>query len=258
METQAMTQPQAIIMAAGQGTRMQSDLPKVVHEAAGKPMVWWVVQACKQAGVSRCVVVVGYKADAVKAALADEDNIVYVEQLEQLGTGHAAQMAEPAFENEAECDVFVLAGDGPLIQGHTLSKVLDAHRSTGAAATLATTILDDPTGYGRIVRDETPGGSGGFGRIVEQKDCDEQQAAITEINPGYYCFNSRELFETLPLVKDNNSQGEIYLTDVPGILKSQDKTVSVVDAVPPEDVLSANTLEQLAECDRILRERQSA
>jgi bifunctional UDP-N-acetylglucosamine pyrophosphorylase/glucosamine-1-phosphate N-acetyltransferase len=254
METQAMTQPQAIIMAAGQGTRMQSDLPKVVHEAAGKPMVWWVVQACKQAGVSRCVVVVGYKADIVQSALADEDDIVYVEQLEQLGTGHAAQMAEPAFENEPECDVFVLAGDGPLIQGHTLSKVLEAHRSTNAVATLATTILDNPTGYGRIVRADDDS----FGRIVEQKDCDEQQAAITEINPGYYCFNSRELFETLPLVKDNNSQGEIYLTDVPGILKSQDKTVSVVDAVPPEDVLSANTLEQLAECDRILRERQSA
>lgn len=241
----------AIILAAGKGTRMQSDLPKVLHEVAGRPMVWWVVQACKEAGTDLCVVVVGYKGELVREALSGESGIAFVEQTEQLGTAHATQMAEPAFANRALGDIFVLAGDGPLIRGKTLARLLEVHRRTHAAATLATSVIDDPTGYGRIVRAD----DGSFNAIVEQKDATDAQRAICEVNPSYYCFRGDTLFKTLDQVGSNNSQGEYYITDAPGLLKQQGQTVTVIDAVPPEDVLSINTLEQLAEVDRILRAR---
>jgi bifunctional UDP-N-acetylglucosamine pyrophosphorylase/glucosamine-1-phosphate N-acetyltransferase len=246
--------PHAIILAAGKGTRMNSDLPKVVHPVADKPMVWWVAEACRRAGVSRCVVVVGYRAGDVKRALADRDDCVFVEQTEQLGTGHAARMAAPLFVNDSSADVFVLAGDGPLIRDATLTRLLQAHRENGAAATLATAVLDDPSGYGRVVRHA----DGSFRQIVEQKDATPAQLAVREVNPSYYCFRSDLLFAALAEVKNTNSQREYYLTDVPALLQAQGHRVSVVDAVPAEDVLSINTPEQLAEVDRILRARLAA
>ncbi len=246
--------PDAIILAAGKGTRMSGDpgnvLPKVVHPVAGEPMVRWVVRACQDAGVERCIVVVGYKHQLVRDALADFSHVAYVEQHEQLGTGHAARMAAPMFGEEAR-DVFVLAGDGPLIRPATLTTLLDTHRRRGAAATLATAILDDPAGYGRILRDS----SGGFRGIVEQKDATPDQLAIREVNPSYYCFRSDLLFAALEQVRNDNVQGEYYLTDVPGLLQRQGHVVAVEAAVPPEDVLSINTPLQLSEVDRILRRR---
>ncbi|MEX0774966.1 MAG: NTP transferase domain-containing protein [Phycisphaeraceae bacterium] len=246
--------PQAIILAAGKGTRMGGDagntLPKVVYPVADRPMVWWVVKACRDAGVSRCIVVIGYKGELVQEALADVPGVEYVEQREQLGTGHATRMAEPLLRGQS-LDVFVLAGDGPLIRQATLEQLLDTHRRTGAAATLATSVIADPTGYGRVVRDA----DGGFGQIVEQKDATPEQRRITEVNPSYYCFASDGLFRTLRQLRNDNKQGEYYLTDVPALLKAQGKTVTVEDAVPPEDVLSINTPQQLAEVDGILRKR---
>ncbi len=246
--------PQAIILAAGKGTRMGGDLPKVVYEVAGEPMVRHVVRACREAGVSRSIIVVGYKADLVRSVLADEPDVVFVEQTEQLGTGHATQMAAPLFENQPATDVFVLAGDGPLIQGRTLARVLEMHRRSRAAATLATAVLDDPTGYGRIIRNA----DGSFAGIVEQKDATPEQLAIREVNPSYYCFRSDALFASLAHVRNDNAQGEYYLTDVPGLLKRQGHVVTVVEAVPPQDVLSINTPQQLAEVDAILRTRLRA
>jgi len=243
--------PQAIILAAGKGTRMGGDLPKVVHEVAGKPMVYWVVQACKQAGVSRCVVVVGYKGELVREALAGESGVEFVEQTQQLGTGHAARMAEPLFTTASDVDVFVLAGDGPLIRAETLKQLLKLHRDKQAGATLATATLDDPSGYGRVVRDA----QGLFDAIVEQKDATPAQLAIREVNPSYYCFNAGDLFKSLAQVRNTNNQNEYYLTDVPALLKQQGRAVCVIDAVPAEDVLSINTPVQLAEVDAILRKR---
>lgn len=243
--------PQAIILAAGKGTRMGGDLPKVVHRVADRPMVYWVVKACREAGVGRCIVVVGYKGELVREALAGVAGVEFVEQKEQLGTGHAARMAEPVFAGGPTTDVFVLAGDGPLIRAQTLAKVLKAHRDTHAAATLATAIIDDPTGYGRIVRDA----SGGLSAIVEHKDATAEQRLIREVNPSYYCFRSDKLFATLGAVRNDNRQGEYYLTDVPSLLKGQGQTVSVVDAVPAEDVLSINTPAELSRVDQILRAR---
>jgi bifunctional UDP-N-acetylglucosamine pyrophosphorylase/glucosamine-1-phosphate N-acetyltransferase len=243
--------PQAIILAAGQGTRMGGDQPKVLYPVAGQPMVRWVVQACLQARVERCLVVVGYRSDLVREALADLPACVFVEQAEQLGTGHATAMAQPAFEGQPVTDVFVLAGDGPLIRAKTLARLLEVHRRRRAAATLATAVVDDPDGYGRVVR----AAAGQFEAIVEQDDATPAQLEICEINPSYYCFRSDRLFAALAQVENRNRQGEYYVTDVPGLLKRQGHTVTVVDAVPAEDVLSINTPQQLEQVDRILRKR---
>ena len=202
-KTEALT---AIILAAGKGTRLQTSepIPKVVLTVAGQPMICWVVRACIGAGVQRCIVVVGYEADTVRQALADFDDIEYVEQVEQLGTGHATAQAGPLFEGRPITEVFVLAGDAPLIRPSTLEQLLDKHRSESAAATMATAVLEDPTGYGRIVRDER----GYFDAIVEHKDCTDAQRLIGEINPSYYCFDSVKLFEALSQVSNDNNQSE--------------------------------------------------
>ncbi len=243
--------PDAIILAAGKGKRMGGDLPKVLHPVADRPMLAWVVRACEEAGVERCIIVVGYRGDLIREAFADDPRCVFVEQTEQLGTAHATQMAAPLFENRPPRDVFVLAGDGPLIRSRTLIRLLELHRRTGAAATLATAEIDDPTGYGRIVRDAR----GQFVGIVEQKDATPEQLRIREVNPSYYCFRSDALFTGLAQVRNDNRQGEYYLTDVPGLLKSQGLAVSVVQAVPPADVHGINDPEQLARVDALMRQR---
>lgn len=246
--------PQAIILAAGKGTRMGGDRAKVLYEVADEPMVRWVVKACLDAGVERCIVVIGYQGEKVCEALSDVPQCTFVHQTEQLGTGHAARMAEPFFEPDDSRDVFILAGDGPLIRPATLAALLDAHRTNRAAATLATAVLDDPSGYGRVIR----AADGSLQAIVEQKDATPDQLAVNEVNPSYYCFRSADLFDGLSRITDDNQQGEYYLTDVPGILGGEGKTVALVDAVPAEDVLSINTPAQLQEVDRILRNRLGA
>jgi len=242
--------PAAIILAAGKGTRMGGDLPKVLYAAHGRPMVRWVVDACRDAGVERIVVVVGYGAERVEAELADTP-CEFVVQREQLGTGHAAQQAQPLFEGDPDRDVLVLTGDAPLIRASTLEQLLRAHRDAGAAATMATAELDDPSGYGRVVRDD----AGGFVGIIEQKDATAEQRAIREVNPSYYCFRAGALFDGLAKVDRNNAQGEYYLTDVPGLLKRRGETVALLAAVPAEDVLGVNTPEQLAEVSALLAAR---
>jgi len=247
--------PAAIILAAGKGTRMKSDLPKVVFEVGGRPMVCAVVDACIAAGIGRVVVVVGYQQQKVRDALAGYD-VEYAEQMEQLGTGHAVQSAAAGFGSGgavtgAKDDVFVLCGDGPLIHSATLTTVLGRHREAGAAATLATAIIDNPMGYGRITRDA----AGRFVAIVEQRNCTAEQLKIREVNPSYYCFNTGELFGALKDVKRNAVSGEYYLTDVPELLMLAGKRVEVIEAVPPEDVLSINTPDDLAEVDRVFRAR---
>jgi bifunctional N-acetylglucosamine-1-phosphate-uridyltransferase/glucosamine-1-phosphate-acetyltransferase GlmU-like protein len=151
-------------------------------------------------------------------------------------------------------DTFVLCGDGPLIRAETLQKVLDVHRAANAAATLATSIIDDPEGYGRIVRDQ----QGRFREIVEQKNATEAQLAIREVNPSYYCFDTASLFAALDRVERNEASGEYYITDVPALLLQEGKRVEVIEAVPPEDVLSINTPEDLAMVDEVFRARSGA
>ncbi len=257
-DRQAMRSVSAIILAAGKGTRMESDLPKVAHEVAGRAMVAWVVDACVEAGATRIVVVVGYEQAVVRRIFAEFSKpgvrLEFVEQAEQLGTGHAVGCAREKFANEERrsgADVFVLAGDGPLIRGRTLRAILARHREAGAAATLATSVIADPAGYGRIIRD----GSGSFVEIVEDKNATPEQARVREVNPSYYCFDAGALFEALERVERNPASGEYYITDVPALLLGAGRRVEVIEAVPPEDVLSINTLGQLAEVDAILRAR---
>lgn len=253
-----MSAPSAIILAAGKGTRMNSDLPKVAHKVCGRAMVAWVVDACLDAGCERVVVVVGHGREHVREALTGiahaAARVEYVVQSEQLGTGHAVQCAAEVFTPEREAEgnpVFVLAGDGPLIRAETLKHILDVHKRRHAAATLATSVLRDPSGYGRIHRDA----KGRFLAIVEDKDATPEQKAIREVNPSYYCFDARALFDALSRVQRNEKSGEFYITDVPRLLIDAGRRVEVIDAVPPEDVLSINTPAQLADVERILHQR---
>lgn len=241
----------AIILAAGKSTRMNSARPKVLHEICGKPMLWYVLQACYQAGCARTIVVVGHGKEQVIAAFADDQRITWVEQTEQLGTGHAARMAETELRKHPHGDVFILAGDGPLIRSEVLRNLLDAHRQERAAASLATAELESPTGYGRIVRD----GEGNFQRIVEELDCTPAQRQIREIFPSYYCVRSDELLHALGRLTNNNGKREYYLTDIFSILLNEGKRVIAVQAVTAEDVLSVNNRRQLAEVDLVMQDR---
>ncbi len=243
----------AIILAAGKGTRMRSDLPKVVFPVGGRAMVCAVVDACQQSGCSRVVVVVGHKQELVRDALKDY-RVEYAVQDQQQGTGHAVACAAPLFTGEAASPgnrVLVLCGDGPLIRAETIKAMLQRHDQAHAAATLATSVIEDPSGYGRIVRDE----QGRFRAIVEQKNCTPEQLKVREVNPSYYCFDAQSLFTALPRVTRNPVSSEYYLTDVPALLLGDGRRVEVIDAVPPEDVLSINTPEDLAMVDAIYRSR---
>jgi bifunctional UDP-N-acetylglucosamine pyrophosphorylase/glucosamine-1-phosphate N-acetyltransferase len=241
----------AVILAAGKGTRMGSDLPKVVHAVAGRPMVWWVVDAVRRAGAKRIVLVIGHGADSVREVFRGDDaDLRFVVQDQQLGTGHATLCAEPALAG-FDGDVLVLAGDGPLIRSSTVDALRRAHRRSGGAATLATSVVPDPTGYGRIVRD----GDDRFEAIVEHKNATEAQREIREIYPSYACFDRELLFAALHRLRPDAVSGEYYLTDVPAMLRAEGRAIEVVDAVPPEDVLSINTPGQLEEVDAILSRR---
>jgi bifunctional UDP-N-acetylglucosamine pyrophosphorylase/glucosamine-1-phosphate N-acetyltransferase len=244
----------AIILAAGKGTRMGSDLPKVVHRVAGRAMVAWVVDAVREAGAERIILIVGHGAEHVRAVFAGADkDLEFVVQDRQLGTGHATLCAAPALRG-FDGDVLVLAGDGPLIRAETIRAMCRRHRDTGAAATLATSVIDDPTGYGRVLRDE----AGRFRAIVEHRNASPEEREIREVYPSYACFDARRLFAMLERLEPDRVSGEHYVTDVPAMLRAAGERVELIDAVPPEDVLSINTPEQLAEVDAILATRLEA
>jgi bifunctional UDP-N-acetylglucosamine pyrophosphorylase/glucosamine-1-phosphate N-acetyltransferase len=240
----------AIILAAGKSTRMKSKHPKVLHEICGKPMLDFVLRACFDAGCDKILVVVGHGKDEVMAAFAHERRIEWVEQSEQLGTGHAARMCE-AHLRQRKGDVFILAGDGPLIRAEVLRTLLRAHQDDQAAASMATALLDEPYGYGRVVRDE----AGTFVEIVEEIDCTPQQREIREVFPSYYCFRTDDLLFALSRLKNENKKNEYYLTDTYGILRAAGRKVTAVQAVSADDVLGINTREQLAHADTIMQDR---
>ncbi|MGD0137581.1 MAG: NTP transferase domain-containing protein [Tepidisphaeraceae bacterium] len=240
----------AIILAAGKSTRMKSRRPKPLHEICGKPMLGWILDACFSAGVTRALVVVGHGKEEIVQQFGKDRRIHFVEQTEQLGTGHAAKMCEPLLRGHGG-DVFLLAGDTPLLRAEILRTLLGAHHQDRAAASMATAILDDPTGYGRVVRDET----GQFVQIVEQVDCDARQREIREVFPSYYCVKTEELLFALSKLTNKNKKGEYYLTDIYGILRKADRKVVAVQAVTAEDVIAPNTRQQLAEADAAMQER---
>jgi bifunctional UDP-N-acetylglucosamine pyrophosphorylase/glucosamine-1-phosphate N-acetyltransferase len=241
----------AIILAAGKSTRMKSRRAKPMHEVCGRPMVEHVLRACYEAGVERNVAVVGHGKDEVMGHFANDKRITWVEQTEQLGTGHAARMCEGELKKHGNGEVFILAGDGPLIRAEVLRTLLQAHREEHAAASMATAMLDDPTGYGRIIRDE----QGGFVEIVEQNDATPEQRAIREVFPSYYCVNRDDLLSALGKLTNHNAKREYYLTDIYAHLRKSGRKVLAVQAVTQEDVLGVNTREQLAVVDAVMQAR---
>lgn len=229
---------------------MKTSLPKVLHEVCGRPMLAYVLDACRGAGIRRVCVVVGYGKDAVIEAFAADGDITWVEQAEQKGTGHAVRMCEPALRDFAG-DVVIIAGDMPLIHAETLNTLLATHRRGGAAMTLATTMLDVSVEYGRIVRDE----AGRLRGIVEYRDCTAEQRNIREMNPSYYCFDSRRLFSTLARIDNRNAKGEFYLTDAVALLIGAGERVEAVAAVPAEDAVGVNSRRDLATINDLMRRR---
>ncbi len=240
----------AIILAAGQSTRMNTKLAKVLHEVCGRPMLAYVLDACREAGVGQIYIVVGYGKEQIIERFGDRPDLVFVEQPEQKGTGHAVKCCKDSI-GDFDGAAMVLCGDGPLIRAETLKTLLNKHISEKSSATLATTVLEDPTGYGRIVRDTY----GNIQGIVEQNDCNEQQKQIKEVNPSYYCFDSKILFEALDEIKTNNVKNEYYLTDALHIIINKGKKVTAVTAVNPEDAMGVNNRSQLSEAGKIMQDR---
>ncbi len=240
----------AIILAAGKSTRMKSRRVKVLHEICGRPMLAYVLDAVRQVGASKIAVVVGHGRQEVMQTFDDHADILWVHQEEQKGTGHAVRVCQAALAGTAG-DVFVLAGDGPLIRAQTLDALLATHREKKAALTLATSILADAQGYGRIIR----GTGDEVLEIVEHRDATETQRQIREVNPSYYLFRMESLFSALAEVRPNNQKGEYYLTDTVGILRSHGQRVAAVNAVPPADVLSINSREELAVVGGLMQRR---
>jgi len=244
----------AIILAAGKGTRMNSELPKVLHKVCGRCMLGYVVDACRAAGCDRIIIVIGHEAEMVRSVLSGEDrDITWVEQTEQLGTGHAVMVCREQLA-KLTGPVLVVAGDGPLIRPETLRRLLATHIDQQAACTLATSTLPDPGRYGRILRDE----QGELMGIIEYLDASEQQRKINEVNVSLYCFDAAALREVMTRLDNNNAKGEYYLTDTVGLLQSAGAKLAAVPAVPPEEVTSVNTPEQLDEANRVMARRLAA
>ncbi|HEY0100355.1 MAG TPA: bifunctional UDP-N-acetylglucosamine diphosphorylase/glucosamine-1-phosphate N-acetyltransferase GlmU [Pyrinomonadaceae bacterium] len=247
-----------LILAAGLGTRMHSRTAKVLHRLGGRPLISHVCHtAAALVKEGRPLhIVVGHQAEEVKTAVAAElgaSGANFIMQTEQRGTGHAVMTARDAFA-DANSTLLVLSGDVPLINHETLGALIHQHRThrgRGAACTLLTVKLEDPTGYGRIVRDS----DGRFERIVEQKDATPEERQIKEINAGIYCFETRGLFGALARVQPANAQGEYYLTDAPGILRADGADVSIFTHTDAREVSGINTRVELAEFERLLRLR---
>jgi len=243
-----MTNTYAVVLAAGQGTRMKSDLYKVLHPVCGKPMVEHVIDHIRGLGISRIVTIVGHGAEMVEETLGEKSE--YALQQEQLGTAHAVQQAERLI-GDLDGTTLVVCGDTPLIRSETMEALIAHHKATGAKATILTAYADDPTGYGRIIRGE----SGQVLRNVEQKDATPEEQQVTEINTGTYCFDNRTLFETLKKVNNNNTQGEYYLPDVVGILQSENALVSAYVTGDFSETLGINDRVVLAEAEHVMRRR---
>ncbi len=243
-----MTQRYAVVLAAGQGSRMKSKLYKVLHPVAGKPMVGHVIDQVEATGASEIVTIVGFGAEKVKDYLGNRTN--YAVQEEQLGTGHAVIQAE-AHLKDKDGITLVICGDTPLLTAETLNNLFDYHKQKGAKATILTAHAQNPTGYGRVIRNE----ENSVEKIVEQKDANEIEKMVQEVNTGTYCFDNRSLFETLSQVGNDNSQGEYYLPDVIEILKNKNEIVDAYKMGSEHDGLGVNDRVALSEASQLMRER---
>ena len=243
-----MSELVAVILAAGKGTIMKSKLPKVLHKIGGKPMLQHVLDAADAAGAARKVVVVGHEAELVEAMVGEQAQMAL--QAEQLGTGHAVMQTEAVLKDFCGT-VMIICGDTPLLEAAELKKFYEGHVASQAAATVLTAFMDDPAGYGRIIRDA----DGNVLGIVEEKDAVLEQKAIKEINTGIYCVEAPLLFEVLAILTCDNAQGEYYLTDVLAKLNAMGKKVGGVATADSDMIMGINSRRQLAEAENIMRQR---
>lgn len=243
-----MSELVAVILAAGKGTRMKSKLPKVLHKVGGKPMLQHVLDAADAAGAARKVVIVGHEAELVEAMVGEQAQMAL--QAEQLGTGHAVMQTEAVLKDFCGT-VMIICGDTPLLEAAELKKFYEGHVASQAAATVLTAFMDDPAGYGRIIRDA----DGNVLGIVEEKDAVLEQKAIKEINTGIYCVEAPLLFGVLATLTCDNAQGEYYLTDVLAKLNVMGKKVGGVATADSDMIMGINSRRQLAEAEKIMRQR---
>lgn len=242
----------AVILAAGQGTRMKSEMPKVLHQVCGVPMVEQVIHVVKQAGYTKEVIVTGFKEEQVRKELAST-GVIFVHQEEQLGTAHAVSRASEELEKVRDGYVLVVCGDTPLLRKETIVSLTEACRTQRASAAVLTAIMDNPFGYGRIIRDE----EGQMKSIVEQKDGTEEQLAIHEINTGTYVFKTADLLDFLPKIGNNNAQKEYYLTDIFALFIAQGMSVVPVVAKDSDETMGVNSRIQLSQAEKVLRLRKA-
>lgn len=243
-----MTELKAVILAAGKGTRMRSKLPKVLHKVGGREMLQHVLDAAGIAGAAEKIVIVGHGAELVETMVGAQGKIVL--QAEQLGTGHAVMQTKEVLK-DFHGTAMILCGDTPLLDGEELKKFYEAHKASGAAATVLTAVMDNPFGYGRIVRDA----DGNVQGIVEQKDATEEQKLIKEINTGIYCIECPLMFDMLATLTCDNAQGEYYLTDVLAKLNAAGHKVGGVITADSDMVMGINSRKQLAEAEAVMRSR---
>jgi bifunctional UDP-N-acetylglucosamine pyrophosphorylase/glucosamine-1-phosphate N-acetyltransferase len=246
----ANADPVAVVLAAGKSTRMKSETPKVLHDLCGRSLAGWVLEALREAGVHRSILVVGYREDLVRAEFAGNPGVSFVTQAEQKGTGHAVRVCREQLLGHGG-PVIVLAGDGPFVRAELLATMLRRFHETGAAAYMATAAVTNPFGYGRIIRDA----AGGFARIVEQKDASPAEAAVREINPSFYVFDGPALLSALERLQPNNAQGEYYLTDVPALLLGEGRVVVAEPVATESDIFGINDRGHLAEAHAMMQDR---
>jgi len=246
----------AIVMAAGKGTRMKSELPKVLYPILERPMIEYVLDALEQAGVEKILVVVGYRSDLVREMLSHRRNLEFVEQTEQLGTGHAVMMCRDTLSSH-KGSVMVVAGDCPMIQVDSIRKLFETYHSESVenhpACILGTAHKENPVGLGRILRDE----QGEFKGIIEEKDASPEEKRITEVNMSFYVFHTPDLLESLTHLRTNNIQKEYYLTDTPAIMLSQGKRVVALPVLQPIESLGINTVEEAKIVEEAMKDRGS-
>jgi len=233
-----------VVLAAGKGTRMNSDLPKVLHKLNSKPLLDYVLDESELLNPLESILIVGFKKDQVISHTKNRTNLKYVTQKEQLGTGHAVLQTEGLLKNE-KGHILILYGDVPNIKASTLQPIVDNHVMNNRDLTLITAEIDDPTGYGRIIRDE----SGNLLKIVEEKDCNDYEKKIKEWNPGIYIFKIPEVFEILNNIKTNNASKEYYLTDAIGLAQKSNMEIKAIKIENSDEVLGINTTEQLNELE---------
>lgn len=246
-----MTDIHVVILAAGQGTRMKSRIPKVLHSIAGRPMIDYVLRAAESLAPASTTLIVGYQGEAVRSRLRDRGNLQFAVQEPQRGTAHAVQQAEPILAGQAGT-LLLLSGDVPLLKPTTLQRLLEIHRRAAAAATVATAVVERPYGYGRVIRT-----GGRIARIVEERDASPAQRQVHEINSGIYAFDLAPLFDALRRVASRNAQGEYYLTDLVTIYRRHKLPVETLIVDDPEEIRGVNSRTELAEVSAIVRQKKN-